>query len=233
MSEFSFLLDNLKLDTLNSKDRLLAIDKERLKLESKIFEITDYLNQDGFPGVEKPLIDEEGFPLPGLDLYAIREARHNLIKLQNDHKFLMTCLEKEMHQYFDNEKKENKIEYKQETKEYKDPQLIQVFEDNSDFNSYKSSLKTPFCVVENVLKCSPAEIAGFVNNDLIYNFGGIDINFQNPLEKIGLLVKNSEDKEIIVEVYREKINEHLKLKLVPKKWEGNGLLGFKINLIKN
>lgn len=233
MSEFTILLDNLKLDSLSSKDRLLAIDKERLRLENKIFDLTDYLNQDGFPGVEKSLIDEEGFPLQGLDLHTIREARHNLIKLQNDHKFLMTCLEKEMYQYFDNENKQNKIDYNNKNNvDEKDPHLIQVFEENSEISSYKSSLKTPFCIVDNVLKCSPAELAGFNNSDLIYNFGGIDINFQNPLEKIALLVKNSEDKEIIVEVYREKMNEHLKLKLVPKKWEGNGLLGFKINLIK-
>ena len=75
-------LDNSNIAE-NYKNEILKLDKTRLNIEKEIFEINDFLNQDGMPGVEKSLIDDEGYPLPNLDLYAIREARQKLIMLKN------------------------------------------------------------------------------------------------------------------------------------------------------
>lgn len=217
-------------DTTKSKNKLLTLDKERLKIEKEIIEITDYLNQEGFPGVDKSLIDEEGFPLPGLDLYSIREARNRLIRIQNDHKSLMMEIEKEMEWFFSTEK--NKVKHEKEKKiilSEDNKQLVQVFEDdNEDYN--KTKIKIPFCYIQSVLSDSPSEEAGFKEGDAIVKFGNVNYNVTNPLEKISAIVKNSINKEINVEVFRKGANESVKLVLIPKQWSGNGVLGCKLSL---
>jgi len=67
-----------------TREYLLDLDKKRLELEKEIFDLTDLLNADGMPGVSGPLIDREGFPIPGIDHMAVRTARNKLIcKIQS------------------------------------------------------------------------------------------------------------------------------------------------------
>ncbi len=58
----------------------------------------------------KPFIDEQGYPLPGLDLFSIREARQKLIMKQNDHKNLMHLIEDKISEYFKLQRENNKDE---------------------------------------------------------------------------------------------------------------------------
>ncbi len=62
-----------------TREYLLELDKKRTELEKEIFDLTDFLNGDGMPGVDGPLIDKEGFPIPNVDLMAVRTARNRLI----------------------------------------------------------------------------------------------------------------------------------------------------------
>lgn len=62
-----------------TREYLLELDKKRTELEKEIFELSDFLNSPGMPGVEGSLIDREGFPIPNVDLYAVRTARNKLI----------------------------------------------------------------------------------------------------------------------------------------------------------
>ena len=79
---------------LDKREELLQLDKEKKKLEEKISDLTDYLNQPGMPGIDGSLIDKDGFPKAGLDLVSIRTARHDLICTQNDLNNLMEKIEK-------------------------------------------------------------------------------------------------------------------------------------------
>lgn len=210
------------------KQHLLKLDNERLLLEKDITDITDYLCQDGWPGVDKPLIDEQGFPLNNLNLYEIREARNKLIRMQNDHKNLMLEIEKEMQEYFELEKSKNQ-EIREKKKYFKeeDTHLIQVFEDELETNK---RLEIPFCYIQAVLENSPAQKAGFKEGDGIIYFGNVSGKTQNPLEKISVLVKSKINSEINVDIIRGNEKDVLKLKLNPSNWEGNGLLGCKLVL---
>lgn len=62
-----------------TKKNLLKLDDQRKIMEQEIFDLTDYLNSDGMPGVDGSLIDKEGFPIPNVDHMAIRTARNKLI----------------------------------------------------------------------------------------------------------------------------------------------------------
>jgi hypothetical protein len=83
-----------------TREYLLDLDKKRLKMEEEIISLTNFLNSEGMPGVEGKLIDDQGFPLPNIDIMAVRTARNKLILLQNDLKNLMISIEKNMQEYF-------------------------------------------------------------------------------------------------------------------------------------
>lgn len=230
-------LDNSNIAE-NYKNEILKLDKTRLNIEKEIFEINDFLNQDGMPGVEKSLIDDEGYPLPNLDLYAIREARQKLIMLKNDHKNLMIEIENLMKSFFDIEK-ENRIINANINKPYKikdediDKKLVQVFEENTNHCTTNIKYNLPFAKVTSVLINSPAFIAGIKEDDLIILFGSVNKSVINPLEKIGNIVKINENKNINIEIIRKEtdINNKIQLNLIPQKWEGNGLLGCKLSIL--
>ena len=99
-----------------SREELLKMDKERQEMEKEITELTEYLTQPGMPGIKGNLIDKEGFPISGVDLYAIRTARQKLIMKQNDLKNLMEKIEVKMSKYFEEiqiiKKKNNKLKKK-------------------------------------------------------------------------------------------------------------------------
>ncbi len=62
-----------------NREYLLGLDKQRTKIEDEIMQITNFLNSEGMPGVDGRLIDKEGFPIPNVDIMAVRTARNKLI----------------------------------------------------------------------------------------------------------------------------------------------------------
>ena len=42
--------------------------------------------------MDEPLVDAEGFPRADVDVYAVRTARRDIIRLRNDHKHLSECI---------------------------------------------------------------------------------------------------------------------------------------------
>lgn len=70
---------------------------------------------------------------------------------------------------------------------------------------------------------SPAEAAGLKTGDLICQFGYANSKNHNNLKLIRDVVIANEDNPIDVIVLRN--NNKVELRLKPKKWSGNGLLG--------
>jgi 26S proteasome non-ATPase regulatory subunit 9 len=214
-----------------SREYLLDLDKKRTKLEKEIFDLTEYLTQDGMPGVSGPLTDQEGFPLPNIDLTAVRTARNRLIMLQNDLSNLMKIIEQKMQEFF-NKAKTEKTETKEKPVDHSEGIKVQVFEEEK---KYSNSLKLPFCYVGVVTEGSPAEEAGLRQGDAIVLFDNV-LSYgthTNPLQKIAEIVNKKVDSEIPLVVQRKDehgTTEYLNIKIVPHIWSGQGLLGCKLNL---
>ncbi len=83
-----------------SREYLLELDKKRSQIEKEILDLTEFLTGDGMPGVSGPLVDREGFPIPNIDITAVRTARNKLIMLQNDLTNIMKIIEEKMSSYF-------------------------------------------------------------------------------------------------------------------------------------
>ncbi|CAD6231704.1 GSCOCG00001544001-RA-CDS [Cotesia congregata] len=82
----------------------------------------------------------------------------------------------------------------------------------------------PFLRVNLVSSGSPAESAGIQLNDLVIEFGSVNVQNFRTLKDIGDLVEQSRYKEIIVKVKRVDMKVAV-LTLTPRPWAGKGLLG--------
>ena len=227
---------------LDKREELLQLDKEKKKLEEKIFELTDYLNQPGMPGVDGSLIDSEGFPIAGLDIVSIRTARHELICKQNDLKNLMEKIEKKMMAYFE-EINNNRIE--EDTKEEEKNSISNMkqeatagacADDQKNNNKIEENMKEPFAKIISVENGSPADEAGLKAEDAITLFNGILFKgvSHNPLMTLSEIVKSKIGEQIPVSVVRknkDNILEVANLNIVPHTWNGKGVLGCKFQII--
>jgi 26S proteasome non-ATPase regulatory subunit 9 len=226
----------------NSREELLKLDKQRLEIEKEINELTNFLTQPGMPGVEGSLIDKEGFPISGVDLYSVRQARQKLIMKQNDSKNLMKIIEIKMSKYFEeinNEKKtEDNININQNQYiDKEEPISIPVLEEKN-INKNINNKKEPFITITEISENSPAEEAGLKVNDNIITFDNVLYKgvSKNPLQTLAEIVKDKIGQNIPIEILRkneENILEVKHLTLRPHIWEGRGVLGCKLNLIMN
>jgi len=48
-------------------------------------------------GMDKPLVDSEGFPRADIDVYQVRDARHKVACLRNDAADLLNQIESSLH----------------------------------------------------------------------------------------------------------------------------------------
>lgn len=198
--------------------------------------------------MDGPLIDGDGFPRNDIDVYQVRQARQQIICLQNDYKALMKEIEKQMHKLH-SEAAESQT------------QLLSIntatlrLEGDNDVPT--TSMSPPLVVppVKVIVKVnmispgSPAEEAvsyqkhtmginyysyynfsqGLRVDDEILEFGTINSrNFQNNLTQISDLVRHMQNKRVPLKVLR--MGQQLDMILIPKSWSGRGLLGCNILL---
>lgn len=71
---------------------------------------------------------------------------------------------------------------------------------------------------------SPADTAGLTVGDLILSFGEVDISHPRGLTGVVDVVREKEGQQVPVTVLRHG-SEATTLTLVPKTWDGRGLLG--------
>ncbi|CAG9322594.1 unnamed protein product [Blepharisma stoltei] len=200
-----------------SREIALKLDQERLIIEQEIKAIVDYLTAPGMPGIDGPLVDAEQFPIPGLDHYRIREARQRFNRLNNDYKEIMKRIEQELENYFQSVQSEihngNSSSHDQVPIEIGIP---------------SSALPHAFAIISEVTEGSPAMQAGLKKEDKIVKFGDIDYRNHNNLQGLVQYIVSHENQEINVFIIRKNaINREteLSLKITPRRWEGNGILG--------
>ncbi|CDI75520.1 26S Proteasome non-ATPase regulatory subunit 9, putative [Eimeria praecox] len=69
------------------------IYRQRQQLEERMEALAGFLTSEGMPGLDGPLVDEEGFPRADIDVHAVRDARHQLACLKTDYRELQRRLE--------------------------------------------------------------------------------------------------------------------------------------------
>ncbi|EFA06519.1 26S proteasome non-ATPase regulatory subunit 9 [Tribolium castaneum] len=196
------------------REQVLNLMKQKDKIEDEIKQLTEILTVNGV-GMSDPLVDAEDFPLNSVDVYQVRHARQRIICLQNDHKNIMKQIENGLQGYYSSSGSNQS-------------NGLQDIEMRSDHNSVTH--ETPFAKVTMVSPNSPAEMAGLHADDFIVEFGSINSsNFKN-LSDVATVVQHSEDNQIPVKVKRGQ--RIVPTVLVPKKWQGRGLLGCNIDVLK-
>jgi 26S proteasome regulatory subunit N4 len=193
-----------------SRDAVIKYSQEKEKIEKEIEDICKFLTGPGMPGLKGSLIDSEGFPLSGIDLYQIRQARQRYNVLNNDYTVLMNKIEAELHSYFGNSESVN-AKVTQEV-----PVRVQVGLNDSP---------VAFAEITEVTQASPASIAGFVPRDRIVKFGNVNYTNHNQLNSLADFVRANEGNQIKVLVLRGPENSQVTLNVTPQKWDGPGILG--------
>ncbi|XP_046822349.1 26S proteasome non-ATPase regulatory subunit 9 [Vespa crabro] len=192
------------MELQEAKDEVLRFIKDRDKIESDIRALRDVLDSNHV-GMDDPLVDSEGYPRQDINVYQVRHARHRIICLTNDHKALMKKIEEglhKVHSIFENQPEE-------------------PIATTSDIEEPFST--EPFLRVNLVSPSSPAEVAGIQVDDLIIEFGSINYGNFKTLKDIATLVEHSRYKSLDIKLKRG--SSILALTLIPRPWDGNGLLG--------
>lgn len=202
-----------------AKEEVMRLMADKDKLEKSISDYGLILSANDNVGMAGPLIDAEGYPRNDIDVYKVRQARQQILCLQNDHKKLMSEIEKLLHQVH------------KEAADNENSAGITIKAAAISLESPNQEI-VPLNVIVNVNLVSPgspAEDAGLRIGDGILQFGSINSrNFENNLMQIATLVNNMENQRIALKIKRSE--QILDLILIPKKWSGRGLLGFNIVL---
>eukprot|EP00126_Sphaerothecum_destruens_P007252 Sdes_comp19764_c0_seq2m11811 len=194
-----------------AKQTAKELISKKASIEQELLETLKTLDQLGV-GLDKPLVDSEGFPLPNLDLYTIRQLRNRAATLQNDHKSILREVETALHQIHMEAKATGQVNSQLSALETDDYQTADAF-----------------AKVGQVSPSSPADQAGVCSGDLIVVFGSLSReNFTN-LYQIADLIESNINIPILLKLLRpspSSVEFHLKrLVLTPRPWSGSGLLG--------
>jgi Nas2 N_terminal domain len=95
-------------------------------------------------------------------------------------------------------------------------------------SSSTPSFVSPFARIDAVAAHSPAEEAGLMENDLVVEFGGLDLNHPNPFRELADLVPTAagNQESIAVKVLRGQNHQTpVEVSLTPRPWNGRGLIG--------
>lgn len=207
--------------TQSSGLTLAQLQAKKDNLEAEIRALGGVLDSHGVD-MNTRLLTPDGFPRADLDVAQIRTTRARIIYLKNDHKALMSIIEKHIHKHFAR-LAENGPEDEPMTN---GSSSIMEFPSASE----PQTLSPPFAKVNSVVADSPAESAGLKAGDQIRVFGYVNNMNHDELKRVAECVQGNEGREVLVKVSRA-INgssrkQELQLSLTPRRdWGGRGLLG--------
>ncbi|XP_033227767.1 26S proteasome non-ATPase regulatory subunit 9 [Belonocnema kinseyi] len=195
------------MEVEQAKKAVLQLMAEKDKIERDLKDAHATL-ESNHVGMNDALVDSAGYPRADIDVYQVRHARHKIICLQNDYKAIMKKIEEGLHKVHGL----SGISVHESSTAEAAPSAVQ-----------ESVYLEPFLRVNLVTPGSPAASAGIQVEDLILEFGSINYQNFSSLQDVGSLVANSVNKELIVRVKRD--CNTLVLTLIPRPWNGKGLLG--------
>ncbi|KAL0270221.1 UNVERIFIED_CONTAM: hypothetical protein PYX00_007693 [Menopon gallinae] len=195
-----------------TRESVLKLMEKKDKIESELRELKEILDGNNI-GMTEPLVDREGYPRGDIDVYQVRQARHKIICLQNDHKSVMKEIENGLH--------------------YLHSQINNSLGNSTNSNDTNSPEQDSraFAEIRSVHFDSPAYRAGLQAGDLVLSFGSVNFDNFKSMQDIASVVQHSVGRSIKVIIKRG--NQRKTLQLIPKEWSGSGLLGCVIVLIDN
>ncbi|KAH8657465.1 26S proteasome non-ATPase-like protein regulatory subunit 9 [Tricladium varicosporioides] len=168
------------------------------------------------------LLTPDGFPRADIDVAQIRTTRSRIIYLKNDHKALMSVIEKHIHEHFAQQAELGTNEPLPTAPNSADTPSLPTF-------ITPEVLGLPFAKVNSVVDGSPADSAGLKAGDAIRNFGYVNVSNHNDLKRVAECVQGNEGRDVLVKVSRPSgggRQTELWLTLKPRRdWGGRGLLG--------
>ncbi|KAL6737098.1 hypothetical protein Aduo_010770 [Ancylostoma duodenale] len=217
---------------MGAKEEAKDLIAQRDKLDMEIEQNFEILKKNDST-MDSPLIDKEGFPFSHIDVYGVRQARHNIICLRNDRKALTEKIEKAI-QKSHAEQKEMKgsgsdkdarasdepvpLEYREaaagkeeQAAKHEQPVLV-----------HRTSNK-PFIKVTTVMQNSPAAEGGLMADDLIIQYGMLHADNFKDMKEVSATTAKHEGQKLRVTVLRN--NRAARLEIYPRRWSGNGILG--------
>lgn len=226
--------------------------RQRQQLEQRMEALASFLTSEGMPGLHGPLVDEEGFPRADIDVHSVREARHKLACLKTDYRELQRRLEDILLRLHADRVRTNADELQGVVPGDQSPtgpvppkkkeQPPRLLEDEGP----------AFAVVDVVHPGSPSSTAGIVAGDRLLRLGSLRLvpSHSRLDERVGGAFKgvaantNAQTRPVTVtEIFQllpEEVASHeneriavvlqrggriLPLWLIPRRWQGKGLLG--------
>ncbi|CAM9176381.1 unnamed protein product [Phaeothamnion confervicola] len=220
-------------DTAELRTQLATLETQRRALEAEADAIGRELNgpgPDGLPpiGLRTPLVDRDGFPLAGYDVYRIRHLRHRLSCIQTDHKEIMARVEGLLHAIHERQRQNTETERPSLLESSATPAMNGGPIMNGVMNGATglSHHTEPFCRVNEVWNGSPAAAARLRAGDLLVDFGSVHAGNHGNLSAIVPVISDNVGREIAVRVLRGGAGgEFVELRLMPRSWDGRGLMG--------
>jgi len=184
--------------------------EEKVILEGTLARLNAVLESHGVD-MSTPLIDRNGFPRDDIDVAQIRVVRSQVIHLKNDHKGLMSRIEKGLHALH------------QETRNA-EQQALPAAQSRAPPPVATTPALIPFALVNSVADSSPAAEAGLQQSDKVVKFGTVYAHNNAKLARLAEVVQRNEGREIDVVVLRQEVT--VSLRLTPRSgWGGRGMLG--------
>lgn len=211
-----------------SRDAVLELVKQKEAVEQKIADQGKILEANRV-GMTDPLVDDAGFPRNDIDVYQVRQARHQIICLQNDLKALMKQIEQGLHTVHAEtsaQQQENLASTKLRAMELGDDDGESSSGQAPSVRAIRVQTVKPIAKVNVVSEGSPAQEAGIALRDEIVEFGTVNGGNFRDLSQIAAVVRSCENKSVTVKVRRD--GRLVDLVLTPKSWSGRGLLGCNI-----
>ncbi|EEH51952.1 uncharacterized protein MICPUCDRAFT_7568, partial [Micromonas pusilla CCMP1545] len=186
---------------------------EREAMEKEMAAISARLSRDGAPGMRGALVDDEGFPIPDVDLYAVRADRGRYATLRNDHDDITDAIERAM------------ASLHAVASATRGVGAVDVNATMNPRAARPPAGTAAFAVVDEMHGGSPAASAGLRLHDRVIAFGGVERGAENEniLPRVAALLAAKEGAEVPVWVTRG--TDRVRVFVTPAKWEGRGLLG--------
>lgn len=190
------------------------------KLEQELRELEDVLIDAGV-GMDTPLVDNSGFPRSEIDIHTIRTSRNMIHRLRNDHREIMSEIEKILHRIHQLKKASDDVA---ESSTLSNVPNVDSINTNTENLHTSNERPVAYAVINAVAPDSPAYTAGLRRNDHIIQFGNINADNHERLQALNILISRSENQELPVTVLRDGIL--LQMLVTPKTgWGGRGTLG--------
>uniref|UniRef100_A0A182SXV1 26S proteasome regulatory subunit p27 n=1 Tax=Anopheles maculatus TaxID=74869 RepID=A0A182SXV1_9DIPT len=185
-----------------SREKLLTLSGRKAELEAEIERHGMVLKANKI-GMNEPLIDVEGFPLPNIDVISVRKARNAIICLQNDRKVLLKEIENEMVQLFETGRSTASSDVQQQQ-----CQLMEV-----DDHTVVSPSLEPFAVVEKVEPGQLADRMGVKIRDMILQIGTLTSQNFKALNQIQTVISNSQGSKLRFVIRKATTGEDVTLEM--------------------